>query len=75
MAKFVGTWWNDSHIELWEIDGEVYALDGWNGEEYLHCWKCAGERYMTASDEEYTIAPVYHEEDESIEDYEVKYMN
>ena len=30
--KEVGYWWNDKSIELVEIDGEVYALYGWNGE-------------------------------------------
>lgn len=37
--KEVGAWWNDSNIDLVEIDGTVYALNGWNGEEFTDCWK------------------------------------
>ena len=70
MAKYVGRWWSDNRIKLWEIDGEVYALYGWNGEQYLHCWKCDGENYMNASEEEYTITPIYNKDDDIV-DYEV----
>lgn len=58
--KQVGTWWNDHSIELVELaDGEVYALNGWNGEEYTGCWKCSGEYNMDASTEEYILRPIY----------------
>lgn len=56
------------------MDGEVYALYGWNGEEYGSCWKCTGEFLTEASREEYTLKPVYKEvaEDEwEIVNYEV----
>lgn len=72
--KTVGRWWNDKSIELVEIDGEVYALYGWNGEVYGNCWKCTGEFLTDASKEEYTLKPVYKEvaEDErEIVNYEV----
>ena len=59
--KTAGYWWNDKSIELVEIDGEVYALYGWNGEEYGNCWKCTGEFLMDASEEEYTLKPIYEE--------------
>ena len=59
--KNVGTWWNDSSIPLVEINGDVYALSGWNGEKYLNCWKCTGEGYMDASKETYEIEPLYEE--------------
>ena len=55
----VGNWWNDNDIELVELDGEVYALHGWNGEEYTSCWRCSGENLMDASAEEYVLRPVY----------------
>ena len=73
--KTVGAWWNDKSIELVEIDGEVYALNGWNGEQFNNCWKCTGEHYMDASEEEYVIIPDYEEvsEDEfEIVGYEVR---
>lgn len=63
--KEVGAWWNDSNIDLVEIDGTVYALNG---------WKCSGEYNMDASKEYCTIKPQYREieEDESeIVGYEV----
>lgn len=71
----VGHWWNDSSVPLIKIDGSVYALSGWNGEKYLNCWKCTGEGYMDASEEEYEITPVYREvsEDEfEVIGYDVK---
>ena len=68
--KNVGNWWNDKGIELVEIDGETFALNGWNGETYLKCWKCLGEDLMDASEEEYQITPIY--EDEEIAGYEVR---
>ena len=59
--KNVGRWWNDKEIELVEIDGKVYALNGWNGESYLKSWECTGEGLMDASEEEYSITPQYEE--------------
>ena len=51
--------WAGSDIDVVEIDGSFYALDGWNGEKYLHCWKCI-DRFTAAPDgEEYEIRPVY----------------
>lgn len=61
MVKYVGTWWNDHSIDLVEIDGDVYALYGWNGEKYTSCWKCSGECYTEPSDEEYSVFPEYEE--------------
>jgi hypothetical protein len=39
----------------------VYALNGWNGEKFIHCWKCSGEFYHDASKEEYELTPIYKE--------------
>ena len=61
MFKIVGQWWNNKNIELVEIGGIVYALNNWNGETYNNCWICLGENLMDASQEEYTIKPIYKE--------------
>ena len=53
------TWWNDSSIEIVKIDGELYALNGWNGEKWLHCWKCIDRFTADPDDREYEVAPVY----------------
>lgn len=65
----IGTWWSDNNIELAEIDGKIYALDGWNGEKYLHCWKCADRFTISEDAAEYEIKPIYNQ-DGSI-DFEV----
>jgi hypothetical protein len=75
MFKEIGHWpyWPD--IPMVEIDGEVYALNGWNGEKYLHCWRCTGQCYMYPSEEEYEIMPICEEisEDEwEVVDYDVR---
>lgn len=73
--KHIGYWWASSNdIEMVEIEGAVYALHGWNGEQYNDCWRCEGEFYMDASKERYILRPVYKwiDEDEcEIVDYEV----
>lgn len=69
--KTVGTWWNDKSIELVDIEGDVYALNGWNGEKYMNAWKCTGEDYMDASEEEYVITPVYNDKEDEFGVYEI----
>ena len=65
------TWWNDDDIEIVEIDGTLYALDGWNGEKFLHCWKCLDKFTEDPEDSaEYQIRPVY--DDENIVGYEIR---
>lgn len=51
--------WFESDIDVVNIDGTLYALNGWNGERWMHCWRCLDE--YTAADEDcaYEIAPVY----------------
>lgn len=75
MAKFknAGTWWHDRDIDLVDIEGTVYALNGWNGEKYLNCWVCTGEDLMDANEKEYGITPIYNnnEEDPETIGYEV----
>ena len=66
----LGTWWSDNSIELVEINGKIYALYGWNGEEYLHCWECI-DRFTAADDNtEYEIKPIYSS-DENIDEVEI----
>lgn len=64
MYEEIGTWWNDNNIPLVKINGTVYALHGWNGEKYNHCWICTGKFYMDSSSEEYEIRPIYSEANE-----------
>lgn len=64
-----GRWWNGDQ-ELIEKNGEVYALNGWNGESYTDSWKCVGEHHMEASQESYTITPIYDEIGDAV-DYEI----
>lgn len=63
------TWWNDNSIEIVEIDGELYALYGWNGEKWLHCWKCIDRFTADPDGKEYEVTPVYTEADE--DEYEI----
>lgn len=68
--KYVGLWWNGKYetIELYEIDGEIYALYGWNGEEYVSCWKCIDEYNADQNDDsEYCIRPIYKFQEENID--------
>ena len=64
-------WWDEGDIEIVKINGELYALDGWNGEIYLHCWKCLDRFTADPEDkEEYKIRPIYGKPDEDgNEDY------
>jgi len=59
--KYAGRWRNNPDIDLVEIDGMVYALNGWNGKQYTDCWKCSGAENTEIPDERYVITPVYEE--------------
>lgn len=61
---YVGTWWNDKNTEMYEIEDDVYALYGWNGETFTESWRCTGELNMDASEERYSITPQYDDGDE-----------
>lgn len=54
-------WWTGDNIEIVEIEGKLYALYGWNGEKYLHCWECIDKYTAVDSEEEYEIKPIYVE--------------
>lgn len=75
--KHVGYMWNDRSIEIVEIDGEMYALYGWNGEAYNHCWKVLDIKGLDKADEdiEYILTPVVQgvgdvDEDGNYDSYE-----
>lgn len=62
MIKKVGNLWNDKNIEIYEIYGKMYALYGWNGEKYLHCWEVLDKDGLQGLvDTEYIIIPIYNE--------------
>ena len=72
--KNVGKWWNDDNINLVEIDGNVYALHGWNGEGYYDCRRVFGDYNMESSKENYILTPIYQQNEEDdfrIIDYEI----
>lgn len=52
-------YWLHGDIRMEYIDGDWYALNGWNGEKYLHCWKCIDEWTAYPDKKEYEIVPVY----------------
>lgn len=70
---FSGANWMDTDIQIVEIDDDLYALNGWNGETYGHCWKCIDRFTADPDGKEYEIRPVYdwerwNEEDGAFED-------
>lgn len=65
--RHIGFFWRDQSIELVEINGTVYALNGWNGEEYTDGWVCYPPYFTEASEDSYTLRPVYRFEDEVID--------
>ena len=50
--KRVGNLWNDKNIEIVEVNGEMYALSGWNGEKYYHCWKVLDAQGINSVEED-----------------------
>ncbi len=72
--KMIGKW-IDTDIDVVEINGEFYALHGWNGEKYTEAWKCI-DRFTAAEDsKKYEVKPVYdwerwNEEDGEFQDAE-----
>lgn len=56
-------WMNNPYIEIVEIEGEFYALYGWNGEEYLHCWKCLDAFTAAPDGKEYEVREICSEEE------------
>jgi hypothetical protein len=76
-GKQVGYWFAGDSIKVIQLDGLYLALDGWNGEKYTECWRCAypGKGIYTftekvqSDDRTYEVVPI--EEDELDEDGEL----
>ena len=58
--KTVGAWMNGD-IAVVKIGNRFFALNGWNGTDYGHCWECKN-RWTAMDDKEYTLKPVYYYE-------------
>ena len=52
-------WFANKDIEIVEIEGKLYALSGWNGESYGHCWECIDKYNAAPGNDEYDIKPIY----------------
>lgn len=61
--KIIGKLWNDNEIEIIEQENEKYALYGWNGESYNHCWKVLDNKGLEKvnDNKEYILKPIYIE--------------
>ncbi len=62
-----GNWWNDYKTELIKKDNRIFALNGWNGEEYIDCWECKDEFDILNENERYCIKPIYKFQEEKID--------
>lgn len=61
--KEVGKWWSNDNIKLVEIDEKIYALYGWNGEQYCDCWQAVGEYNTESSKDNYILTPIYQKKE------------
>ena len=63
---YAGFWRGNPDIELFRAsDGNLYALYGWNGEEFLLCWRVNADG--DASEETYNLTPIYKYEEDGID--------
>lgn len=51
--------YNNSNLNIVNIAGRLFVLDGWNGEKYTDCRECADRWNLDPSGTVYEIAPVY----------------
>ena len=51
--------WSGSDIDIIKIGNRKFALFGWNGDSYGHCWECKSSTEVM-DDNEYTLTPVYY---------------
>lgn len=69
--KYLGTFWTDSNIEVYEIEGKKVALNGWNGEVFTDCFIVSeylrGVFYFYIPDSECEVIPVYNDNKEVID--------
>lgn len=62
-------------LEVVEIEGSYYVLDGWNGEVWTNCWEI-DNLGNSLSNETYEIRPIYSgvgepDKDGDFEQYEI----
>lgn len=60
--KHVGWWQGVDHrpeIELVRINGGIYALYGWNGEEWTDCWRVSQRDHWKVMEDDIEIKPIY----------------
>jgi hypothetical protein len=73
IMEYLGRFWNDKNIEIYEIEGRKIALAGWNGETYEDCFEVK-ENMIDTVRGIIRVKPIYKEiaEDEfEIVDYEI----
>ena len=66
-------WFSDDRIEIVEICGKWYALNGWNGEVYTDCWETEEPSYGTSCEclaEGILIQPLYEPYPDNPEQYQ-----
>ena len=61
--KYLGRFWNDRDIEIYNINGRNIALHGWNGEKYLNCYELSSN-LIDIIKENIEVIPEYEEIDE-----------
>lgn len=68
---FYGYWCTNSDIELVKVNNKIYALNGWNGEAYIHCWECIDKYTATTDKIEYIIFPIYQNDENDNMNYKI----
>ena len=49
---------NNFSYEIIMIDGRFFALNGWNGLDYAHCWECKS-KFEAMDDKEHCLKPIH----------------
>lgn len=68
--KKLGTWWNDKTIEIYKIEEKNIALNGWNGEKYLHCFE-VDDSLLTVINQDIELEAIPKYKDTQIIDFEL----
>jgi len=64
-------YWQDTDIRIECIEGALYALYGWNGEKWLHCWKCIDRFTADPDGKEYEVRPIFEQVGEDEDDIDI----
>lgn len=55
-----GRYCSNPDVELIRLsNGNVYALYGWNGERFLHCWQVDSKFMIDVIKTDITLVPIY----------------